>query len=65
MMNFFETLRVELGSAVKITIVSPGFIESEMTQGKHLTNDGSMQVDPEKRDVSSLHVYTNFISFFV
>ncbi|KAI3943611.1 hypothetical protein MKX01_039239 [Papaver californicum] len=50
MMNFFETLRVELGSSVKITIVSPGFIESEMTQGKHLTNDGSMQVDPEKRD---------------
>ncbi|KAI3869044.1 hypothetical protein MKW92_045628 [Papaver armeniacum] len=51
MMNFFETLRVELGSSVKITIVSPGFIESEMIQGKHLTNDGSMQVlDPEKID---------------
>ncbi|MCL7035365.1 hypothetical protein MKW94_024537 [Papaver nudicaule] len=51
MMNYFETLRVELGSSVKITIVSPGFVESAMTQGKHLTeNDGSVQVDPEKRD---------------
>ncbi|KAF5204862.1 11-beta-hydroxysteroid dehydrogenase [Thalictrum thalictroides] len=46
--NFYETLRVELGSSVKITIASLGFIESEMTQGKHLAVDGTVRVDKEK-----------------
>ncbi|OVA09597.1 Short-chain dehydrogenase/reductase SDR [Macleaya cordata] len=50
MYNFFETLRVELGSSVAISIVSPGFIESEMTQGKHLSENGTMELDPQKRD---------------
>ncbi|PIA51017.1 hypothetical protein AQUCO_01100082v1 [Aquilegia coerulea] len=48
--NFYETLRVEFGSSVKITIASPGFIESEITQGKHTTADGIVQVDKEKID---------------
>ncbi|XP_065637291.1 11-beta-hydroxysteroid dehydrogenase A [Quercus suber] len=31
--SFFETLRVEVGPEIKITIVTPEFIESEMTPG--------------------------------
>ncbi|KAF5187703.1 11-beta-hydroxysteroid dehydrogenase 1B [Thalictrum thalictroides] len=46
--NFYQTLRVELGSSVKITIASPGFIDSEITQGKHIAVDGTVQVDKEK-----------------
>lgn len=51
MSAFYETLRVELGSDVKITIVTPGVIESEYTMGKVLTETG-MKVDQELRDVS-------------
>ncbi|KAJ4843088.1 high-copy suppressor of sly1 defect [Turnera subulata] len=39
-MTFFETLRVELGSDVHVLIVTPGFIESELTQGKVLVKEG-------------------------
>ncbi|KAJ8420441.1 hypothetical protein Cgig2_026597 [Carnegiea gigantea] len=42
---FYETLRVEVGSDIHITIVTPGFIKSEMTKGKHLAGDGRMIVD--------------------
>ncbi|KAI8544017.1 hypothetical protein RHMOL_Rhmol08G0262400 [Rhododendron molle] len=49
--SFFETLRVELGSDIGITIVNPGLIESEMTKGKFLNKDGRMEVDQEMRDV--------------
>ncbi|XP_010249449.1 PREDICTED: 11-beta-hydroxysteroid dehydrogenase 1B-like [Nelumbo nucifera] len=49
--NFYETLRVELGRDIGITIVTPGFTESEMMQGKFLTKEGEMQVDQEMRDV--------------
>ncbi|XP_012471096.1 11-beta-hydroxysteroid dehydrogenase A [Gossypium raimondii] len=48
---FFDTLRIELGSEVKITIVTPGFIESEITQGKFLQRDGNMEVQQDMRDV--------------
>ncbi|XP_062114910.1 11-beta-hydroxysteroid dehydrogenase A-like [Humulus lupulus] len=47
----FETLRVELGPDINITIVTPGFIESELTQGKFLDSEGKMVVDPDLRDV--------------
>ncbi|KAL5717370.1 11beta-hydroxysteroid dehydrogenase [Ranunculus cassubicifolius] len=50
LINFYDTLRVELGSSVKITIASPGFTESEMTQGKHLNMDGTVEVDKGKQD---------------
>ena len=50
--SFFETLRVEVGPEIKITIVTPGFIESEMTQGKLLLKEGKMEVDQDLRDVS-------------
>lgn len=49
--TFFETLRVELGSDIGITIVNPGLIESEMTKGKFLNKDGRMVVDQDTRDV--------------
>ena len=50
--SFFETLRVEVGPEIKITIVTPGFIESEMTQGKLLLKEGKMEVHQDLRDVS-------------
>ncbi|KMS97690.1 hypothetical protein BVRB_5g124740 [Beta vulgaris subsp. vulgaris] len=49
---FFETLRVELGGDIGITIVTPGLIESELTKGKFLSPEGKMVVDQEMRDVS-------------
>jgi len=48
--NFFETLRVELGDAVGITIATPGWVESEMTKGKHISRHGNVEVDQETRD---------------
>ncbi|KAF8390677.1 hypothetical protein HHK36_025204 [Tetracentron sinense] len=47
----YETLRIEFGADIKVTIVTPGYIESEMTQGKFLTKEGVMEVDQEMRDV--------------
>ncbi|XP_040990763.1 11-beta-hydroxysteroid dehydrogenase A-like isoform X1 [Juglans microcarpa x Juglans regia] len=51
MVIFYETLRVEIGPEIKITIVTPGFIESEMTQGKFLLKEGEREVDQDLRDV--------------
>ncbi|CAL4899513.1 unnamed protein product [Urochloa decumbens] len=50
LINFFETLRTELGSEIGITIVTPGWIESEMSKGKYLKEHGEMEVDQEMRD---------------
>ncbi|XP_010039131.2 11-beta-hydroxysteroid dehydrogenase 1A [Eucalyptus grandis] len=51
LISFYETLRTELGSEITITIVTPGLIESEMTQGKFLSKEGRMVLDPQLRDV--------------
>ncbi|XP_015865828.3 11-beta-hydroxysteroid dehydrogenase A-like [Ziziphus jujuba] len=51
LLMFFDTLRVEFGSDIKITIVTPGFIESELNQGKYLQGEGKMTVDQDMRDV--------------
>ncbi|XP_050936061.1 11-beta-hydroxysteroid dehydrogenase A-like isoform X2 [Cucumis melo] len=48
--SFYETLRVEIGRDVGITIVTPGLTESEMTQGKFMFEDGKMYLDQELRD---------------
>ncbi|KAF8074342.1 hypothetical protein N665_1112s0002 [Sinapis alba] len=48
---FYETLRSEFGSKVGVTIVAPGVVDSEMTQGKFMTNNGQLIVDKELRDV--------------
>lgn len=62
--TMFETLRVELGSVVNITIVTPGFIESELTQGKFL--EGKMIFDPDLTDVRfSLGIFFFLFFFFV
>ncbi|XP_021775835.1 11-beta-hydroxysteroid dehydrogenase 1B-like [Chenopodium quinoa] len=49
--SFFETLRVELGGDIGITIVTPGLIESELTKGKILSKEGKMVLDQDMRDV--------------
>ncbi|EOY22539.1 Short-chain dehydrogenase/reductase SDR - like 10 [Theobroma cacao] len=48
---FFDTLRIELGQDVTITIVTPGHIESEITRDKHLSKEGKMEVEQDMRDV--------------
>lgn len=50
--QFFETLRIELGQDIKITLVTPGFVESELTQGKYIGKGGDVEVDQGMRDVS-------------
>lgn len=50
--QFFETLRIEFGPDIGITLVTPGFIESELTQGKHMSKAGELEVDQDIRDVS-------------
>ena len=54
LINFFETLRTKLGSEIGITIVTPGWIESEMSKGKFLKEHGETDVDQEMRDVTTL-----------
>lgn len=53
MVALFETLRIEFGHDIHITLVTPGFVESEFNQGKYLEKDGKLTFDPEMRDVSS------------
>ncbi|XP_049394214.1 11-beta-hydroxysteroid dehydrogenase A-like [Solanum stenotomum] len=51
MVLFFEALRIEFGRDIKITLVTPGFVESEMTQGKFIDKTGKVDVNPQMRDV--------------
>jgi short-subunit dehydrogenase len=54
-LQFFETLHVEVGDTIGITIVIPGMIESEIAKGKFLSDDGELSVKPpDQRDVSVL-----------
>ncbi|XVE63701.1 hypothetical protein DITRI_Ditri07aG0041000 [Diplodiscus trichospermus] len=58
LVSFYETLRVEFGIQIGITIVTPGLIKTEMTEGKFLTKEGKLEVDQEMRDEivdSALH----------
>nr|CAB3499062.1 unnamed protein product [Digitaria exilis] len=50
LIRFYETLRAELGSEVGITILTPGYVESEMTKGKGIQKGGEVAVDEETRD---------------
>lgn len=49
--RFYETLRSELGKQVQITILIPGYVESELTKGKALQKEGEVRVNEEARDV--------------
>ncbi|KAF8400002.1 hypothetical protein HHK36_015875 [Tetracentron sinense] len=42
LISFYETLRNEFWPDIRITIVTPGFVESEMTQGTYLTKEGGL-----------------------
>ncbi|XP_024356964.1 11-beta-hydroxysteroid dehydrogenase isoform X1 [Physcomitrium patens] len=48
---FFDTLRVEVGDVIGITIVMPGWIESEITKGKFIHEDGDIWTDQMERDM--------------
>ncbi|KAF5187704.1 11-beta-hydroxysteroid dehydrogenase 1B [Thalictrum thalictroides] len=50
LLNFYDTLRVEFGSSVKITIASPGFTRTAMLQGKHLNMEGTVEINKSKTD---------------
>ncbi|KAK8557529.1 hypothetical protein V6N13_013797 [Hibiscus sabdariffa] len=49
--SFYETLRMEFGGDVGITIVTPGLIKTEMTDGKFLSKQGELKFDRQMRDV--------------
>ncbi|KAF8667245.1 hypothetical protein HU200_052911 [Digitaria exilis] len=53
-LNFYDTLRMELGGDIRITEVVPGVVESEITKGKILSKEGEMKVDQDQRDTSLL-----------
>ncbi|XP_057479502.1 11-beta-hydroxysteroid dehydrogenase A-like [Actinidia eriantha] len=53
MAQFFETLRIEFGPDIHITLVTPGFMDSELTQGKYVAKDGKLVLDQEMRDVQA------------
>ncbi|KAJ7945675.1 11-beta-hydroxysteroid dehydrogenase [Quillaja saponaria] len=50
LLSMYETLRVEFGPQTHITIVTPGYIESEITQGKYLQRAGKIVFDQDTRD---------------
>ncbi|XP_042487762.1 11-beta-hydroxysteroid dehydrogenase-like 4A [Macadamia integrifolia] len=45
LINFYDNLRIEVAPEISIVVVSPGFIDSELTRGKHLTKKGEVEVD--------------------
>ncbi|GAV82252.1 hypothetical protein CFOL_v3_25704, partial [Cephalotus follicularis] len=49
-LSLFETLRVEFGPDIHITIVTTGVIESEMTKGKFMLREGKVELDQDLRD---------------
>ncbi|XP_059633485.1 11-beta-hydroxysteroid dehydrogenase 1A-like [Cornus florida] len=51
LISFYEALRVELAPAITITIITLGFIDTEITQGKHLSKEGLVEVNPKQSDV--------------
>ncbi|XP_066338109.1 11-beta-hydroxysteroid dehydrogenase A-like isoform X1 [Miscanthus floridulus] len=50
--RFYETLRAELGSHVRVTILMPGYVVSNLTKGKGLQKDGHVGIDEEARDIN-------------
>lgn len=58
-------MRVEFGPDVGVTIVTPGLIESEITQGKFIGKAGNIEIDPDMRDVSTTSSFVLDLSFVV
>ncbi|KAJ4962852.1 hypothetical protein NE237_022791 [Protea cynaroides] len=50
-MHFYDNLRIELGPEVSITILTLGFVESEITQGKYLSEQGTIEENQPATDV--------------
>ncbi|KAL5204449.1 hypothetical protein ABZP36_009320 [Zizania latifolia] len=50
--RFYETLRAELGSQVRVTILTPGYVVSNLTMGKGIQKDGHVGIDEEARDIN-------------
>ncbi|XP_073033091.1 11-beta-hydroxysteroid dehydrogenase-like [Primulina eburnea] len=50
--SFYESLRAELGPEINITIVTLGYVESEMTLGKQMSKECEMKHNQEIKDVS-------------
>ncbi|KAJ3675803.1 hypothetical protein LUZ60_004845 [Juncus effusus] len=50
LISLYDTLRMEFGNEIAITIIAPGVIESEMMQGKFFTSKGNFKVDQDLRD---------------
>ncbi|WOK97437.1 11-beta-hydroxysteroid dehydrogenase 1B-like [Canna indica] len=48
---FYESLRSELGSDVGITLVTLGYVASELTKGKALQVNGELGINEEARDI--------------
>ncbi|GAB2222347.1 hypothetical protein Drorol1_Dr00013563 [Drosera rotundifolia] len=57
MVNFFETLRVELGSAITVTIIAPWYTDSEMIRGKVLDASGEMKIDTHLKNFLETNKY--------
>ncbi|XP_043694991.1 11-beta-hydroxysteroid dehydrogenase A-like [Telopea speciosissima] len=45
LIHFYDNLRIEVGPEISIVVISPGFVESEITQGKQLTKRGKVEQD--------------------
>jgi short-subunit dehydrogenase len=48
---FFDTLRVEVADTIGITVVMPGWVQSEITEGKFVHQDGEVWTDQTERDI--------------
>ncbi|KAJ4975032.1 hypothetical protein NE237_008206 [Protea cynaroides] len=51
LIHFYDNLRIELAPEISIVVLSPGFVESEITQGKQLTKKGEVELDQGIRDI--------------
>ncbi|VAI13201.1 unnamed protein product [Triticum turgidum subsp. durum] len=50
--RFYETLRAELGPHVRVTILMPGYVVSNLTMGKGVQKDGNVGFDEDARDIN-------------
>lgn len=63
LVSFYESMRVELAPEISITIATLGFVDSEMTRGKHLNNEGNTEMNSELSNVSYLSCHKDLVAF--